>query len=113
MAFDYIYTVVSVNQEFNVMEVQYTAVDHDAVTISIPIPFADQDLAEHIKRYCPQVNWANKLKTYHQVSVGLSSSVSGTPSSPQSTWDSVGSDTEARLEAAIQRVLAKNAEGTV
>ena len=111
MAFDYTYTVVSVNQEFNVMEVQYTAVDHDAVTISIPIPFADQDLTEHIKCYCPQVNWANKLKTYHQVTVGLTAAVGVAPVVP--SGDNFGSDYEARLEAAIQRVLAKNAEGTV
>ncbi len=111
MAFDYTYTVVSVNPEFNAMEVQYTAVDHDAITMSIPIPYADQDLAEHIKRYCPQVNWANTLKTYHQVPVGLTAAVSVAPVAP--SGDIFGSDYEARLEAAIQRVLAKNAEGTV
>ena len=111
MAFDYTYTVVSVNPEFNAMEVQYTAVDHDAITMSIPIPYADQDLAEHIKRYCPQVNWANTLKTYHQVPVGLTAAVSVTPA--VANGDVFGSAAEARLEAAIQRVLAANAASAI
>ena len=111
MALDFTYTVLKVNTETHTMEVQYSTVGQEIVTMSMMIPYADQDLIQYISNNAPQAKWTNASKTYHSVQVGTSGTfVQPAPSTSNSM---LGNITDAQLEAAIQRVLDRNAEGTV
>lgn len=111
MALDFTYTVLKVNTDSNTMEVQYSTAGHEIVVMSMMIPYADQDLVQYITYNAPQAKWANSVKTFQTVTVGTSGSV--TPAVPVASGTMVGSISTAELEAAIQRVLDRNAEGTV
>ena len=111
MALDFTYTVLKVNADSNTMEVQYSTAGQEIVVMSMMIPYADQDLVQYITNCAPQAQWANSTRTIQTVVAGTSGTV--TPPAPVASGNIVGNITEVQLEAAIQRVLDRNAEGTV
>jgi hypothetical protein len=106
---NYTYEVVNVSQEARVMEVVYTAENHDPILVGVQLPTVDQDLEQMIRAYAPWGIWEEKTKVYQVVAVGLTGSFSTVDPAPVVDPTTAGNgeqgfiDTEAvAMSAALQ-----------
>lgn len=69
---EYTYVITKVDEPTNTMLVNYSADGYDTLTVSMPIPFSDVALEDHMHNYAPFTAWELSNKTFQKVEVGTS-----------------------------------------
>jgi hypothetical protein len=117
---DYTYKILRSSKEFNVMEVEFSAVDCETVVAGMPLPVEGQNYVDIIKAYAPTHHWTRAKQVTVDVPVGEVGTLNASPQQLPTTQQSVISpvitpDERAvvELRAQIQHVLADMAGSVV
>lgn len=71
MSMTYKYTVTEVDYTHNLLLVQYEREGMTPVLVSLPIPYSDVALEEHVKSYAPYQVWEAATKTLQVITPGV------------------------------------------
>lgn len=74
------YNIIKKNNGLKLMEVAYSAPEYETIVVSMPFPFTDVTMEEHIRTYAPFTIWEASKKTHQDVAVGVSGTIEPTPS---------------------------------
>jgi hypothetical protein len=67
---EYTYKIIASNIEHNVMEVEFSAPDHETYIVGMPLPVEGQDYLDIIKSYAPVQQWVRSKQLVVDVPVG-------------------------------------------
>jgi hypothetical protein len=104
--------VIGTDPILKLMTVEYVAVGHDPIVVSMKFPFTDQQVADVIKQCAPTVMWDQAARGLQSVQVGHTESMSTetplipapssvTPSANFQMWADI------ELEKKIAKALVK------
>jgi hypothetical protein len=74
MNISYNYEIKRVDEEFKVMDVEYTSVGLSSVTVSARLPFTGESVADVVDAFAPFGIWAMESATYDVPAVGVTGS---------------------------------------
>jgi hypothetical protein len=77
---EYEFKVVQVDETLNLMLVEYSCDQYDTVQVSMPLPYSDVLLENHIRNYAPVAHWILSKKTFSKVALGTTGKIN--PSTP-------------------------------
>jgi len=67
----YKYEIKKVDDISKIMEVEYSSLGYNNITVSMPLPYTDISVEDHIRTYAPLHHWEMSKKTYQDVSAGV------------------------------------------
>lgn len=69
------YKVIKIDNDLNMMEVEYSAEGYDTVTVSMPHPFNDVTVEEHFRTYSPMAIWVEARRVHRQIEEGMTGEI--------------------------------------
>lgn len=67
---EFTYVIKSVNNNFNVMELEYSSGLRDTILVSAPLPYGELSVDDIAEIYAPIQHWELKDRVYKEVQVG-------------------------------------------
>lgn len=116
---DYTYKILRSSTEFNVMEVEFSAIDCETIVAGMPLPVEGQDYLDIIRAYAPIHHWARAKQVVVDVPVGETGTLAtASPQLPEvqqaaNSPQPVDERAVVELRAQIQHVLADMAGSVV
>lgn len=75
MDIPFTYKILSVDNEYKLMQVEYSAEGYDTVVVSMPLPFTDTSLEQHLKSYAPESIWVISKKVFQEIVPGVAGEI--------------------------------------
>jgi hypothetical protein len=102
------YRVISVNQDANCMEVEFSADGHEAVLVGVRIPLEDEDVNQVIQSFVPTGIWFPRTTTLASVEAGFAGVVAVTsPSQAVLTAEQAAMWAQVNFEKQLAKALVK------